>query len=759
MKKILRKSAVGFLTMTCMAAGAMGAILSTPNKEVTTRAATNGDMQMKTGASIYLNENSGLRFGYSVANYSAEAGKNYGMLIVPYDYLAKAEITLGAGVDYVTVLNAAYAEGTIPYAPIVAENITPVLEDGEYVVKHSIVDIIPQNYVREFFGVGFEKTGETYTYAVGNDNVRSVFEVANLALNEYEANTLPADEKQLIADNKTTVDNYITEGFDFVYSGATLANSYADADAYNPLNLEKQEGKENIDLTSQMHFTYENTDNTVATVNEEGMIKPLKYGTTTVTYSLGGVKKITQEVKILASEAQAVYSNNAEGAEFNEDGSISLAAKKLASGYISTAKNYRANYVAVENFTVGKAIDIEFKGNNMPIMRVFADAISGRFAYASADGETTDIGGALIMNGAAGTSRSDASGTAQKFLRNTDKFIIRDNLLNTNLSDTYDAVANPCLTEVDNFGLTQAELQAAPDQKYKATIGTISAVGEKIIEFTLYKWENEAWTEVGTSYRALTLQDGHYGDNLVLMSNLLEEGDSSTFTVSLPYDYEQKQAGVLASKTSTVVDNGDGTYQVTLTSKNYSGYTSYMRSGSVAFLGEYGVGTYVDVTLGANWIIFPVIHLFASDFNAAVNGSGVYFAQRYGKGNSNSTFTFALTAFYGSKGVEETTNKWAPASVHEMFGAEATQSGKYKDYTLSVGSYLNDETNTVWLEWRLYDASGVEVTGDPAYENTYDTGLAVSAFEAAPIAILPRMQHSTTVSTSTYKVKIYQKNS
>ena len=59
------------------------------------------------GASVRLRDVTGIRFSYAVEDYDAEknADTNYGMLIVPYDYLAKAGIDeLSDGVDYVKIL-------------------------------------------------------------------------------------------------------------------------------------------------------------------------------------------------------------------------------------------------------------------------------------------------------------------------------------------------------------------------------------------------------------------------------------------------------------------------------------------------------------------------------------------------------------------------------------------------------------------------------------------------------------------------------
>jgi hypothetical protein len=71
-------------------------------------AAESDRLTMAEGASLYLGEGiSGLKFTYNIADYNAETDNgNYGMLIVPYDYLALAGITdlTDTTVDYIAKL-------------------------------------------------------------------------------------------------------------------------------------------------------------------------------------------------------------------------------------------------------------------------------------------------------------------------------------------------------------------------------------------------------------------------------------------------------------------------------------------------------------------------------------------------------------------------------------------------------------------------------------------------------------------------------
>ena len=118
MRRVKSKLLILSLTFTmCMLFAVLMGNFSTAKAQVSL--ATNLTMQ---GASIRVEEPTGLRFAYSVDDYDelVNANTNYGMLIVPYDYLADAGILkVVDGVDYVNVLKNAKQQSLINYDPIV----------------------------------------------------------------------------------------------------------------------------------------------------------------------------------------------------------------------------------------------------------------------------------------------------------------------------------------------------------------------------------------------------------------------------------------------------------------------------------------------------------------------------------------------------------------------------------------------------------------------------------------------------------------
>ncbi len=771
MKKNFKRNAVVFLATALVTACGASMALSMPRNQVPASAQTSTDLQMKTGASIYLDETSGIRFGYTVANYdpTADAGKNYGMLIVPYDYLGKAGITAGADVDYVTLLNEAYEDEVLPYAPIVAENITPELKNGEYLVKHSIVEIIENNYTRKFFGIGFEKTGDTYVYATQHENVRSVFEVANIVLNDYAEDSLTADDKQLIEDNKTTVDYYVTTGFDFVYESASFTNSYAGAQAYSPLKLVKKAGKENVDLESQMHWTYRNTDDTVATVDDEGKIHPLQYGTTEVTYSLGGAKEITQEVKILASKAQSMLANNASAnADFNSDGSVSLPVSHHYNGTGKDMGKINAEYVAFQgNYGVGTAIDIEFSGNNMPIVKLFADKINGKISTQDGEGETDENAGtaALIMNGS-----HDTEGGGNLLKPTNNALVVLENLFGNH------AMASTTMNRgyymygkvVPEFTQTKL-MENSAEQQYKYTIALSESSGTKFVEIKFYKMVDTTWTYLNQVACPLSYLGLEYtGTNIVILPGFVGAWDEdmevrakNTFKVSEPYSYTQTNAGIYATGT-TYVKNADDSYTFTLERLCDNGSLTNVSTNmdNIVFADqEYGIGTYVDIQVPkrSGGALLPTVQLFAQYMKGEWSSSGVYFAARVAREGSSNTYD-NYKIFYGETGMAETTKVWMAEGGYtvdtDSYNLLYPQGGDSHKYT--VGTYL--EGGNVFIEMKLYNVTGSTET--ILAEKTIDTGVAEADwFAAGAIVITPLPTNSSGAAVpQTYTCKIRQHN-
>ena len=394
MKIKFKKSLLLAFVSAGLVAGAVGAAGVSPVKA--SAAGVSTDIVMKTGASLYLDEISGLKFSYTVSNYDAD--KNYGMLIVPFDYLDEAGITdlTLAENDYVPALMQAKADGAIAYEPIVIENLTP---NAENVIEYSIGDIQETNYVRQFFGIGFIKSGDTYTYATQDDNVRSVFEVANRAVNKLNfgewdmENEKEVKEKELLQNNEENVLNpFINKGIEFVYGAGTTLDislaTYVNGNVNPTITTAKEK-----DVAFDVQWNY-NSANLTRGENQ------------TVTASVGtAFNATTNSAVVLKDKGEYLAYNNSHDTDFfsNNDGSLLL----TNGGHISNSSSQfdvDASYVALMNpnsedgkYTLdekGTYVDFYFTNNNMPNVEFFGQKLA-----TLKSGNTNSTIGYLVSNG------------------------------------------------------------------------------------------------------------------------------------------------------------------------------------------------------------------------------------------------------------------------------------------------------------------------------------------------------------------------
>ena len=175
--------------------------------KITVRAdeqAVESTVTMLGGASIRLDENSGIKFTAKISGYNADdVSTSYGMIIMPYDFVGK----------YIT-------DGTAYHANLNAKGVkyldricTPFEYNGEYFINYTMVDIKYSNYTREFIGVAYKKVGGEYTYATTNkaNNVRSVAQVALLAKEDTDKFNDYTDEQKAIIEKFITYSSVVGE--------------------------------------------------------------------------------------------------------------------------------------------------------------------------------------------------------------------------------------------------------------------------------------------------------------------------------------------------------------------------------------------------------------------------------------------------------------------------------------------------------------------------------------------------------------------
>lgn len=435
MKRLNKKKVVLACLSLALTMSAVGvATVSTAN------ASANGGFEMKKGAGLYLDEVSGLKFVFTDASYNADNPATYGILIVPYDYITatkkaienavEGDALYGADInDYVNTLKKAAAEDVIDNEPIVKE----VLYDAQNEwFSHSIGGLYEYNYAREFFGIGYKVIDEnTYEYATENDNVRSVFEVANLALNAnvYDGGDLDGNgelseeetkEKNKIDANKTVLEDFLTTGFEFVYGKdavptVEIAATYVSGEEVTPV-WTMPEAQKNIVLDT--HVRYVVAEEAVAEITSAGKVKAISRGQSTLTAGLGGVITAQTKATVLKDATELQIYNDSGNAYFFEtvdapvvnntytvkmDGGFYKATNRKSgedvTGYLALKNPDSADGKYALEAGKGWSLDFYFKGNNMPNVEFFADSISstlykeydaGRKGYLVTNGLGTD---------------------------------------------------------------------------------------------------------------------------------------------------------------------------------------------------------------------------------------------------------------------------------------------------------------------------------------------------------------------------------
>lgn len=197
--------------------------------KITVRAdeqAVESTVTMLGGASIRLDENSGIKFTAKISGYNADdVSTSYGMIIMPYDFVGK----------YITDDTAYHANLNAKGVKYLDRICTPFEYNGEYFINYTMVDIKYSNYTREFIGVAYKKVGGEYTYATTNkaNNVRSVAQVALLAKEDTDKFNDYTDEQKAIIEKFITYSSVVGETVisdDFASGSLSGWDSYSATD-------------------------------------------------------------------------------------------------------------------------------------------------------------------------------------------------------------------------------------------------------------------------------------------------------------------------------------------------------------------------------------------------------------------------------------------------------------------------------------------------------------------------------------------------
>jgi len=198
------------------------------------------------------------------------------------------------------------------------------------------------------------------------------------------------------------------------------------------------------------------------------------------------------------------------GGSTNADGSITLNAGKSSNvsgytgafyddGWKSDIGKYVNTYVGFDGgYTVGKYIDFTFKGNNMPIVTLFANAVNSAMSGTTQPDATTQIrdqNGYLISNGGFFDQRAiyvSSTNYTPGLLLADYYYVFGPNRIDQSLANNDGTPAGG----VSSYRTNVQCVALQENVEYKYTVGSKLVSDKVVIVFELYKLEGSSYTEV-----------------------------------------------------------------------------------------------------------------------------------------------------------------------------------------------------------------------------------------------------------------------
>lgn len=367
MRKISKIRLTVYLILACFAVGCI------VFAGMGVKANASGTFEMKSGASVKVGTDNGLRFTAVLPASEYENGATYGMLIAPEDYVRTNDLTVenvfGENAVYDYAVRNEQGEwvyfGTKTRIINVTYDTLPTDENGDYLIKGSILSLKDNNIARNFVGRAYKRTGTegSYVYEMANytggnvgNNARSMFAVAKAAINsDRESAATKAFLESEYIDKSYTLAT-LTEGDDYVkfFSKSSSENGSVIRDL-----AETTDVPEGYDKAYGMYAQYGDAYTLFAGVNLEEYIR-LKF-MIKGTYTVPGIGYFEntewKEIKC-KKNSDGVWSLTYNGTE------VALQQKMTLSGSIyitdlygvkedASAKYYRVTYKNENNEILG----------------------------------------------------------------------------------------------------------------------------------------------------------------------------------------------------------------------------------------------------------------------------------------------------------------------------------------------------------------------------------------------------------------------
>lgn len=734
MTKSIKKVLISFLLTLSLLLAFTAVMMSKPVQ------ATGGVISLNQTAACRIKDelsNSGLKFTATVdkdgyrellgAYDSVEAG----IIIVPEDYVTAAG---GYTLDKLSALSA--LEGKTYYV------ITETFRETEtaYEFDNSIITIKPENYNRNFTGVGFIKVTEDDANLAANLDGFVEFDGAYYQYsNAHIANVY--DVAFAAYEDRVTEE---TDGYFEAVAGSGVYGKL-DSDEYDiiknyldgVINVVEDDGA----LTVKEGTYYKSPYTAIASA--DGKITVDGKGAAATGLTVNGVRQ--KDVASFEDGETVVNLVKNSKVTYNQDGSVTLAAGILGTGDAPTANGYGANengYIAFEgNYGVGTYIETTFSASNeyvggvltdyghdnIPQIILFADSVDGYEAkgkglvlstgvnsYANTYGHNDNYVGRYSVHGP--NRMVDRSSVQWGNPKTKDYPLLTQKGLQADLNNTLD----------DNVADTV--------KTYKYVVGTFYNPDEKlVIRVSLFIKNGDKWDEIktadGKSYTDIFFETAWtkadveaMGTNIILMAE--HKGTvyapTTTFTYSAPYTDTKAPLTYTYVKSAGATVGSDGSLtMIVKDSSNVSAgagqWAQYFNYYS--FVGDYGVGWYLDFKFtGYN---MPGFIFFADNPVDDVYGYASPTNCIAGKWTNTTIGRQGCVVLNGFEGSDSAFQVWGPnrwygtnqkhgeeGSTTKMFLSyeeypELTRKGQVENatkvYDLTIGTHLGND-GKVWME-------------------------------------------------------------
>ena len=302
-------------------------------------------------------------------------------------------------------------------------------------------------------------------------------------------------------------------------------------------------------------------------------------------------------------------------------------------GYESGIRHVENSYIAFGyKYGVGTYVDFEFTGNNLPQVCFFANEINANMTCHSGTAHLSKPNeGYLMMNSLCVTGQ--LKGPDSLICVGPYRFACSQHGNHINYIEVTEGNTKKYRVSSNSLFTYNGLKAAGEDQRYIYTVGSFDSSGKLAFEFALRDADTNEILETAQYVTGSNVSDVKPG-HIIAYAGVKGDGVDTKFTYSLPYEGETlPESGVTRN------DDGSVTLAGKTTPGGYAYHIAQLANSYLGIEGEYGVGTYIDITFTGNNM--PEVLLFADEINGnmtSMGGTGLLFSNGLANANNNVDF-------------------------------------------------------------------------------------------------------------------------